>query len=231
MATKNIKLDIIEKDLILQVELEESIQASALVSRLKLNQILDEDKKYFVKTRKGENINFNNTCTSFPENIVITENEKWRQPFEQSIEFEEYSKITEEIAFHNDTFWFFPLFEKYSWDKENTYSHLLEIKNIPAFGSKHLTIYTILQFSVIDKPSFNFENSNAFFEKIKNVMIDTLHIEFTILMMSISGFIKDLNSISLKMQDYANAHAEINWNTKIHSITILGFKQQDQIFH
>lgn len=226
MATKTIRIDILENNLILEVELEETIQAKTLVSRLKNQAYLNSDIVYFVKTVNGDTIDNFLTVKSFPSNnnIIITEDEKWKQVFPDSFDPKEITTISHRIALHDDTYWLFPLFPKVDWTDQGKRCHLFEIKGITLVNGDYLTTYLLAQYSLIDEILFSAQNIHEFLLKIKQIMTDTLKVEIAANNITSSDFFNDVNEITIKMREYITAHLELNWNSRIDSVSILGFK-------
>jgi len=223
MATRTITVNLLDEHLILEIELEKSVSLKSLVYMLELENHLSKPRKdYFFKNRSGEELNSDLSAQDFPPNIFITSDPEWNQIFTSSIEENEVIKIEDEIVLHENTYWFIPLISKNKWANNGRF-HIFNIEGISLINGDELTTSVVIQYHELNETLFRDQSFEEFIQKISQIIGATIKIELSENALSSKNFFKDLNALSSKIIEYANAHLELKWNARIERLSIFNF--------
>jgi len=230
MATKLLQVELLENNLIVEIEAEETMPFSILLAKLKTEGYLKTEGIYFIKTPTGIPIRENlHISLSRQSAFVITENPDWKSTSVKSSSLADVQEIDSAMILNDNTYWLLPFCNGANWRDDALQSQLFNLNNVIASNGKKMLLHIVVQYSLIDATLSGSKHVNDRTSKMKQILGDAFNIELAVNNISENNFYENCEKLNDKMRHYITSHMELKWGTKIECVTILGFREHEII--
>ena len=219
MATRTLRFDVTEVNLVIEVEAEDTILFKVLTTKFKTEGLLDLEQAYFIYKQNGARIKENDSIRNYPDNdFVLTTNPHWKT---RDVELHE---ITKGIVVNNNTNWFIPLMNQVRLDDQDVQSQVFRLEDVFTSNNRSLDINVLVQHSSDGENSQNISEKNA---RIKQVLTNILNHELKQNNVTDSNLYNAVDLLNDRAQGYLTMYTERTWNTIVNSVSILGFSHSN----
>lgn len=226
MATKNLQIELLESNLIVDIDAEETMSFATLLSKLKTGEYLKSDTSYYIKSTSGMPVNEDfNICFHKEKDFVITENADWKSPAIKSISLVDVPEVSAELILNDNKYWILPTCTGALWENDDLQTQLFCLNNVIAPGARIMSINIIVQYSLNDAIITVSKQVTERTIKMRQILVDALNIELAVNNITENNFFDNLSKLSGKMHYYLNSHMELKWATKIYGVSIVGFRE------
>lgn len=226
MATKLLNIELLENNLFIEIDAEETMTFRTVLSKLKTEEHLRFDGIYFIKTPSGMPINEESSISFYKEkNFIITENANWKSPEIRSVNLIDIPEISAELILNDNKYWVLPSYSGAIWGNDDLQTQLFCLNNVIAPGGKIMSINLLVQYSLLDAIISGSKQISERTIKMRQILVDALNIELAVNNITENNFFENLPKLSGKMQYYLTSHMELKWATKIYGVSIVGFRE------
>lgn len=229
MATRTLRFDLIEINLIVEVEAEDTILFRVLTTKFKTERFLEPEELYFIYTQNGKRIKESDSIRTYPDNdFVLTINPRWKSRhsiFSGDIEIHE---MTDGIIVNNNTNWFSSFLNKAKWSNDSVQSEVFQLEDVITGNNKNLVVNVLVQYSINGTYLNNDHRINEKSAAIKKVLLNILNHELNHLKITDSELYNAVGLLNNHIQGYLTRYTELTWNTTINNICIMGFSHSNQ---
>ena len=226
MATTNLQVELLEKNLFIEVEAEETMAFSTLISKLKIEKHLNPDEIYFIKTPSGMPVNEEVSISFYKEkNFIVTENVDWKSPAMRSVNLIDIPEISAELILNDNKYWVLPAYTGVIWENDDLQTQLFCLNNVLVPGGKVMSLNLLVQYSLVDAILSGSKQISDRTIKMRQILVDALNIELAVNNITENNFFDNLPKLSGKMQYYLTSHMELKWATKIYGVSIVAFRE------
>jgi len=226
MATKNLQIELLESNLFIELDAEETMLFVTLLSKLKTEEYLKTEGVYFIKTLSGMPVNEEVSVNFYKEkSFIVTENVNWKSYTTRSLNLMDVPEISAELILNDNKYWVIPSYTGAVWENDDLQTQLFCLNNVTVPGEKIMSINLFVQYSLIDAI---FSESKQICDrtiKMRQILVDALNIELAVNNITENNFYENLPKLSAKMQYYLTSHLELKWATKIFGVFIIGFRE------
>lgn len=228
MATKTIQIILLDRDLDLEIEAEETMTFQGILTRLSTLEYIKPDLEYYIKTQSGVPIKGLSSVGSVKYDVVvITENPNWKSSVLSSASLSDIPEVISDIILHENKYWLIPLFSATSWDDDELLSQLFCLNNINAPNNRKLSINVVVQYSHLDPTLLGSKLTKDRTEKMRQILRDSFDIEIMVNNISENNFYENIKMLCEKAYYYLASHMELQWGTKVTNVSIVGFREYD----
>lgn len=228
MALKIIRAELLESNIIVEMEVEETMNFQNIVAKLKTEEHLRQEVSYFVKTTAGGSIKPNIAIADFKQSyFVITEDIDWKCPALKNGALADVPEIQSELLINDNKYWILPYGGNVEWDREDLQAQLLCLEGIPNASSGKMSINLIIQFYLSETALVGNKKTHERTVKMKQILEDALSIEMAVSNITEDSFYGNMENLSEKLKHYLMSHMETQWGTIIHSVSIIGFREYE----
>lgn len=228
MALKIIRAELLESNVIVELEAEETMNFQNIISKLKTEEHLKPEVSYFIKTAAGGNVKANTAIADCKQNyFVITENTDWKCPALKNGTLADVPEIQSELMINDNKYWILPYGGNVEWDREDLQAQLYCLDNISNSSSGKMSINVIVQFYLSETALVGNKKTHERAVKMKQILEDALSIEMAVSNITEDSFYGSMENLSEKLKHYLMSHMETQWGTIIHSVSIVGFREYE----
>ncbi|MFN8288954.1 MAG: hypothetical protein U0U70_01735 [Chitinophagaceae bacterium] len=226
MATRLLQLELLENNLFIEVEAEETLTFSTLILKLRSDEYLRTDVNYFIKTLSGSTVKENSSVGNYRSaNYVITENPDWKSPAMRNGKLAEVPEIAAEMILSDNRYWVLPFFNGTSWDNADLQTQLFCIDGITTYTGKKMSLNVVTQYTMNDATLLGSKKTGERTSKMRQIIEDALNIELKVNNITENDFYSNIETLSEKLKYYLTSHLESHWGTKIHTVSIASFRE------
>lgn len=226
MPTKILQIELLENNLFVELEAEETMPFSIIVAKLKTENHLKTDGTYYVKTTSGMPVKETSAISIFRQNsFVITENPDWKSPEIISSNLAEVPQVTGDMVMNDNKYWVLPFCNGISWDNDEFQSHLFCLNNVIDASGKKLSLNIVVQYSLIETTLSGSRHIHDRAIKMRQILEDAFNVELVVNNINENNFYDHRDKLTGKMHYYLNSHMEAKWGTKIERVSITGFRE------
>ena len=129
------------------------------------------------------------------------------------------------------THWILPFFEKVTWDDITIQSQVFTLNNIRAVNNEPLSFNVVVQYSIFDVHVSMYKKAQDRVIKMQQILTDTLNVEIQQSNITDTGVIANTATLTTKMKTNLASHMEMQWGTKIDSVSIMAITHLNQTRH
>lgn len=129
------------------------------------------------------------------------------------------------------THWILPFFEKVTWDDITIQSQVFTLNNIRAVNNEPLSFNVVVQYSIFDVHVSMYKKAQNRVIKMQQILTDTLNVEIQQSNITDTGVIANTATLTAKMKTNLASHMEMQWGTKIDSVSIMAITHLNQTRH
>lgn len=129
------------------------------------------------------------------------------------------------------THWILPFFEKVTWDDITIQSQVFTLNNIRAANNEPLSFNVVVQYSIFDVHVSMYKKAQDRVIKMQQILTDTLNIEIQQSNITDTGVIANTATLTTKMKTNLASHMEMQWGTKVDSVSIMAITHLNQTRH
>jgi hypothetical protein len=230
MATKLLQVELLEKKIFVEIEAEETMPFSLIVTKLKTEGYLESEGIYFIKTPTGISIRENIHISLTKQDVfVITENPDWKSTAVKSSSLTDIQEIDSPMILNDNTYWLLPYCSGANWRDDALQSQLFSLSNVNTSNGKKMLLHIVVQYSLIDTTLSGSKHVNDRTAKMKQILGDALNIELAVNNINENNFYENCEKLNGKMRHYITSHMELKWGTKIECVTVVGFREHEII--
>lgn len=230
MATKLLQVELLENNLVIEIEAEETMPFNILLSKLKTEGYLKTEGTYFIKTPTGLPVRENLQVSFFRQSsFVITDNPDWKTTSVKSGSLTDVQEINTSMMLNDNIYWLLPFCSGANWSDDALQSQLFSLNNVKASNGKKLFLHIITQYTLIDDTLSGSKHIQERTAKMKQILTDALNIELAVNNIHENNFYEYYEKLNEKMRHYITSHMELKWGTKIECVSVVGFREHEII--
>lgn len=230
MAVKSLQVELLEKNLFVELDAEETMAFSTIIAKLRTENHLKPEQAYFVKTTSGIPVMESSPVCKFRQkNFVITENADWKSPEVKSGNLTDVPEVSDELVLNDNMYWILPFCSGLSWDHDEIQTQLFNLNNVVDCTGKKLVIHTAVQYMLTDGTLSGNKHSQERASKMRQILEDAFNVELAVNTVSENNFYSFQEQLTGKMHYYLTSYMESKWGTKIEKVALIGFREYQDV--
>ena len=223
MATRTLRFDVLEINLIIEVEAEETMLFKVLIIKLKTEGHLDSADTYFIFTQNGVNVRENDLVRNHAENYyILTLDAGWRSKSTIFLGDAPIYNIPDGIIVNNNSKWFMSFLKRANWNEVSIQSQLMVLENIAMVNGKRINVKALVQYSPLAHEGV--QNTTDKYLKMNQVLSTILDHEVKNNGITDANFYNSADLLAANCSSYLDEHMRLVWNTKIEQVVFAGFE-------
>jgi len=223
MATRIMQLELLEDDMFIELEAEETLKLNVVIGKLKAMGHLASDKDYYIKNTDGSILSDGNLLKTCKEDkLVLTTEKDWKPQLTFSGGFSNVEEVSGKIVLNGDTYWMLPFLDEALWNDFDGWANLFLLENILLSDGNTVDIRVLTQCSVLNIETVNAASNTERANKMLRVLENVINYQLAGERLSVNNIHERIDDLSEKMRHYLNTYTEFTWGAGTNTVQIIG---------